>query len=267
MRFSRMSRPFGRTAVLLAVALLALLTVGVASAQSGQPGGITKEAETMHTLYLFILIMGLIVGVAVEAAIIWAVIRYRRKNDDLPVQTHGSTIIEFIWTGIPVVIVLVLFTYSFIVLRQVEHKSDPSDLTVAVEGYQFQWGFTYKLNDLGPGSDPNATGEIAILGTAKDEPTLVLPVNEPVEFTLKSNDVIHSFFVKDFLYKLDVIPGRDNRFTVTPNKTGTFIGQCAELCGLDHALMRFHVQVMERPDFDKWIAEQSAGNKAVQKPQ
>src|SRR6185369_12842053 len=142
-----------------------------------------------------------------------------------------------------------------------------------VQGFQFQWAFTYCKNDLGKGGSdapakaaddpyqgPCATKEDEIIttGTAAQEPTLHIPVGEPVEFRLKSTDVIHSFYIRDFLYKLDVIPGRDNKFTVTPVKTGTFIGQCAELCGLNHALMRFSVEVMPRDDFDKWIQQQGS---------
>jgi cytochrome c oxidase subunit 2 len=80
-------------------------------------------------------------------------------------------------------------------------------------------------------------------------------VDEPVEFRLQSNDVIHSFYIRNFLYKLDVIPGRDNRFVVTAHDTGTFHAQCAELCGLNHALMQFKLEVMTRQDFDAWVAE------------
>ena len=221
----------------------------------------------MHRLYLFVVTLGALVFILVESALVFAIIRFRKKSDMLPAQTHGSTLVEFLWTGIPVVIVIALFTYSFIVLRNVEHKENPPDLTVSVEGFQFQWAFTYNMNDLGPNSDPNAAGKFTVTGTAAKEPTLVIPVNEPVEFTLKSNDVIHSFYVRDFLYKLDVIPGRDNKFTITARETGTFIGQCAELCGLDHALMRFNVQVVDRPAFDKWVADQAAGSKTVQQPQ
>lgn len=256
-------RPAGRFAVLVFGALLALLSVGVASAQSAQPGGITKEAEEMHTLYIFILVLAAIVFVLVEGLLIFAIIRYRKRSDALPKQTHGSTIIEMIWTGIPVAIVLTIFTYSFIVLRNVEHKEDPANMSVTVTGFQYQWQFDYALNKLGPGSDPADTRTVTIIGKQAEEPTLVIPVNEPVEFKLVSHDVIHSFYVRDFLYKLDVIPGRDNRFTMTAKQTGTFIGQCAELCGLNHALMRFHVQVMERADFDKWVADQAGGAKAA----
>lgn len=274
---SGMHRSARRAIVLLSVALLALSAIATASAGLGQPGGITDEARDMHGLYLFILGAGALVFVVVDGALIYCLIKFRKKNDSLPVQTHGSNLVEFIWTGIPVVIVIALFSYSFIVLRNVEHKENPADLTVNVTGFQYQWQFTYCQNDLGTGANapvqakdskyqgPCTTeaNEFSITGTAKDEPTVVIPVDQPVEFRLKSNDVIHSFYVRDFLYKLDVIPGRDNKFTVTAREIGTFTGQCAELCGLNHALMRFKIEVKTRADFDTWMVERTAANKAA----
>ena len=270
-----MRRPARRTVLLVLVALGALAAVGTASAGSGQPGGITDEARDMHGLYLFTLILAAVVFVLVEGALIYCLIKFRKKDDSLPAQIHGSNIVEFIWTGIPVIIVIALFSYSFVVLRNVEHTEHPVDLTVNVTGFQFQWQFTYCQNDLGKGANapakaradkyqgPCATeaDEFSITGTAKNEPTVVIPVDEPVEFRLKSNDVIHSFYVRDFLYKLDVIPGRDNKFTVTARETGTFRGQCAELCGLNHSLMRFNIEVKTRADFDTWLAGQTAATK------
>ena len=263
-----MLRRTRRAALFLAVALLAVASVSVAAAQSGQPAGITDEAHKMHDLWIFTLIIATVVFVGVEAAILYCIFAFRKKDDSLPPQTHGSTLIEVIWTTIPVVIVIALFSYAFIVLRDVENKAAPDDLTVKVQGFQFQWGFTYDMNDLGTKTaDRNATGEITILGTASSAPTLVIPVDEPVEFALFSNDVIHSFYVRDFLYKLDVIPGRDNRFVVTARKTGEFHAQCAELCGLDHSLMRFTLKVVTREEFDKWISEQKVTTPSVAKPQ
>ena len=270
-------RPARRAIVLVMVALLALAAVATASAEVGQPKGITDEAREMHDLYLFTLALGAVVFVLVEGALIYCLIKFRKKDDTLPVQIHGSNIVEFIWTGIPVIIVIALFSYSFIVLRNIENEANPADLTVDVTGFQFQWQFTYCQNDLGKGATAPVKAkadayqgpcaaeaqEFSIIGTAKNEPTVVIPVDEPVEFRLKSTDVIHSFYVRDFLYKLDVIPGRDNKFTVTAREIDTFIGQCAELCGLNHSLMRFKIEVKSRADFDTWVAEKTAASKAA----
>ena len=261
-----------RSLVLASVLVLNLVFLQSAFADSawGSPKGITDEAKDIHNLYLLVLALGFLVFLVVEGGLLWILFRYRRKSpDELPRQTHGSTTLELIWTGIPVLIVVTLFTTSFIVYQDV--REDPSDnpeyLTVDVTGFQFQWQFDYALNDLGEGSDPNAEGNISIIGTAENEPELVIPVDEPIEFKLISNDVIHSFYVVDFNYKLDVIPGQDNRFKVTARETGVFHGQCAELCGVNHALMRFTIRVVERAEFDDWVAEQSGGGASVRQTQ
>lgn len=220
------------------------------------PDPITDEGNKIRDLWNFTLAIALLVFVGVEGAILYAVFRFRKRNEDMPVQTHGSTLVEIIWTTIPVLIVIALFTYSFIVLREVENSADDEDLTVHVQGFQFGWEFTIAMNDLGTNTpDREAEGEISVIGTGAEKPILRIPVGEPVEFVLQSDDVIHSFYVRDFLYKLDVVPGRDNRFVVTAHTTGTFHAQCAELCGLDHALMQFQLQVLSREEFDAWVAE------------
>jgi cytochrome c oxidase subunit 2 len=257
-------RRFRRAAILVAFALAALSSVSLASAQTGMPNPITREGTKIEDLWVFTLIIALVVFFAVEAAILYAAVKFRKKSDELPVQTHGSTLVEVIWTTIPVVIVIALFTYSFIVLRDIENSADEKDLTVHVQGFQFQWSFTYNLNDLGTNTpDPESEDTITILGTALEKPILRIPVDEPVEFALSSNDVIHSFYVRNFLYKLDVIPGRDNRFVITAHETGTFHAQCAELCGVDHALMQFTLQVLSRAEFDQWVAENAPEPAAV----
>ena len=145
----------------------------------------------------------------------------------------------------------------------VEKKAKQDALTVEVTGFQYQWQFVYDLNDLGVG-EFEGEGTITIIGTPANEPELVLPVNEIVEFTLQSTDVIHSFYVRDFLYKLDLIPGRINTFSVTPRETGVFRAQCAELCGVNHALMRFTVRIVEREEFDEWIKQTAKHQSAHQ---
>lgn len=270
MRTAARRLPFRTAGLLFFVALLSIVSVNAALAldPTGQPPGITEEANSMHTLYLYVTAMALVVFVAVESALVFMLIRFRKKNDELPPQIHGNNALEIVWTAIPVIIVIALFVASFIVLVDVEESADEDALTVDVEGFQFSWSFTYNVNDLGQGrSEPDSEESFSFTGTAAEEPTLVIPVGEPVEFALDSPDVIHSFYVRDFLYKLDVIPGRDNKFTVTANETGTFQGQCAELCGLNHALMRFNIQVLERDEFDAWVAEQrEEARQAAQRP-
>jgi cytochrome c oxidase subunit 2 len=262
--------PVRTASILLLVALLAVLSVNVAFAldPTGQKPGITEEANQMHDLYLFVTALAGTVFIAVEAALVFMIFRFRKRSDELPPQIHGNNILEIVWTAIPVIIVLGLFVASFIVLIDVEDKAPDDALTVDVTGFQFSWIFGYKLNDLGADrSDPQSDGGFEVAGNRDNPPTVVIPVGEPVEFKLFSPDVIHSFFVRDFLYKLDVVPGRDNRFTVTANQIGTFEGQCAELCGLDHSVMRFKLQVMSKDDFTQWVADRrQEAEAAARKP-
>ena len=239
-----------------AAAFLALLATGTASAIP--PSGITDEARKINDLFWIVTIAGLIVFVLVASALVYALFRYRRKDDELPPQFHGGSAIEIAMVTVPVIIVIALFVISMITLVQIDDPAPDDALTIEVTGFQFQWQFAYNMDDLGTNTDPEAKGSIAIIGTPHNHPVLVMPVDEPVEFRLKSNDVIHSFYVKDFLYKLDLIPGRENSFTVTARQTGEYSAQCAELCGMDHALMRFVVRVVERDEFDAWVAEEAA---------
>ncbi len=262
MRF-RTPRRLRRATALATIALIALLSITPVAAQSGQPTGITEEAGDIHNLYLFVLVLATVILVAVEAALVFAIFRYRKRDEALPPQIHGSTFIEVIWTVIPIVIVALLFVTSWVVLRDIEYGADEADLTVEVNGFQWNWAFVYNLDDLGRGQ-PQGEGKLTIQSQEAGEmPELVIPVGEPVEFKLSSNDVIHSFYVREILYKLDVVPGRDNRFVVVPTKTGEFVGQCAEFCGLDHAIMRFRLRVVERAEFDRWVAEQAAASQAA----
>lgn len=259
------TRRFVRRALSIApVPLLALLTFTTAFAQ--QPSGVTEEANKMHDLFNFVNILAILVFVLVAGALVVALIRFRKTDDELPKQVHGSTVLEMLWVGIPVLLTIIMFSYSIVVLVDVNDEAEPEDLTVQVLGFQFQWQFTYNLNDLGTNTDANAEGSFQVSGRPGDEPELVIPVGEPVEFELLSNDVIHSFYIRDFLYKLDVIPGRDNAFKVTANKTGTFHGQCAELCGVDHSLMRFTIRIVTREEFDAWVAEQAGEAASVRQP-
>jgi cytochrome c oxidase subunit 2 len=251
--------PVRTTGILFFVALLSVLSINVAVAldPTGQSPGVTEEANTMHDLYIFVTLLAGSVFLAVEAALVFMIFRFRKKSDELPPQIHGNNVLEIIWTAIPMIIVIGLFVASFIVLIDVEQDADDEALSIDVEGFQFGWNFTYHFGDLGPErSEGDSEETFEIGGPGRDQPTVVIPIGEPVEFRLSSPDVIHSFYVRDFLYKLDVVPGRDNRFTVTANEIGTFEGQCAELCGIDHSVMRFNVQVMSQEDFDAFVAEQ-----------
>jgi cytochrome c oxidase subunit 2 len=177
--------------------------------------------------------------------IIYSVIRYRRRDDRVPDQRSSHFTLEVVCTVIPVAIVAGLFAYTVNVQNKVTELSDDPDLVVDVVGYQWGWTFTY----------PEA-GVTSVPGEDYEPAVLALPVGETVRFNLRSPDVIHSFWVPEFLEKRDLIPGVDNAIDVTVNRTGTWTGRCAEFCGLDHWRMNFEVQAMAGEDFEAWLAEQ-----------
>ena len=134
--------------------------------------------------------------------------------------------------------------------------SEKPEVTVNVVGKQWSWDFNYiEAGTYEPGTTVALTGKPGVAATL---PALYLPVNKRVEFVLTARDVIHSFWVPQFLRKLDVVPGKVNRFQVTPTEIGTFQGKCAELCGAYHATMLFQVKVVSQATFDAHMADLKA---------
>jgi cytochrome c oxidase subunit II len=133
------------------------------------------------------------------------------------------------------------------VLDDVNSESGKADHHVKVVGQQWSWSFNYLDEDAVAGQD------VFTVGTTADRPTLVLPVGESVDVDLVSPDVIHSFWVPAFLFKMDVVPGRLNSFSFTPTEEGTFVGRCAELCGAYHSRMLFDVDVRSAEEYDEYL--------------
>jgi cytochrome c oxidase subunit 2 len=234
-----------------------LLIAMVAGCGMLPPDPKTEAAKAVWDLYLIVFVMGAIVFVGVEGFIVYAVLRYRRHDDHLPDQLHGNNLVELIWTAIPTVIVLILFVLSSIALAQVEARSDDPSVTIEVDGFQWQWEFRYLDGDTDPSND------VVIAGSPAQPPVMALPINEPVRLILRSRDVIHAFYVPNFLIKRDLIPVPENEtlneMEVTVTEVGTYGGQCAEFCGDLHARMTFSVEAMTRADYDVWLAAAPRG--------
>jgi cytochrome c oxidase subunit II len=173
---------------------------------------------------------------------VFSVLKFRvqpeDESDGPPI--HGHTGLEIVWTAIPAILVTAISIVSAIVLAK-NDDAGPNPLRIAVTAQQFAWKFEY------PGESKVTSGQ------------LVLPVDEPVKLTLHSLDVIHSFWVPEFGQKSDAVPGIETTLVITPNRTGQFALMCTELCGLGHATMRAHVRVVKRADYDKFLADASAG--------
>ena len=209
------------------------------------PDAATEQGRAFRDLYGLVFALAAVVFIGVEGAIVWMVIRYRRRDDVLPPQVHGSTRIEVVWTAIPTVIILILFVVSTQTLAAIEARS-PDPLTVEVEAFQWQWTFRY----------PDG---YAVTGTVDQPAEMVLPVERPIRLMLWSADVIHSFYVPAFLIKRDTFPLAEgqapNTLEFTIEEPGVYRGQCAEFCGLLHSKMTFTVRAVSADEYETWLQE------------
>jgi cytochrome c oxidase subunit 2 len=217
------------------------------------PEPATDRAPAIYDLWHGAWLAAILVGILMWGLIGWACFKYRRRADDeIPVQTRYNLPLEILYTVAPIVMVLVFFYYTVTTQNDVleEVSADEADHHVQVVGQQWSWTFNYLEDDALDGQTSVYDG-----GTTADRPTLVLPVNETVVVDLTSPDVIHSFWVPAFLFKMDVVPGRDNSFSFTPTTEGEFVGRCAELCGAYHSRMLFNVDVVSADEYAAHLQE------------
>ena len=219
----------------------------------------TERDTTNHTgrimdLWVNSWIAALAVGILTWGLILWCIIAYRRRKNETgyPRQLSYNLPLEIFYTAIPLFMVLVLFLFTDRDIRALDARVDDPDVIVDVRGKQWAWDFNYVKEDkYYSGVQVNLDGE----EKSQDEfPTLYLPVNKSVELQLNSRDVIHSFWVPAFLQKRDMIPGRTNYITLTPQQEGTFEGKCAELCGEYHSEMLFNVKVVSEAEYEAYLA-------------
>jgi cytochrome c oxidase subunit II len=249
---------------LLAWVLPAILLLSSCSSQTkdewrriAMPQGASDKSPSVLLFWQWTWVAAMVVVVFVWGLIIFAVARYyRRSDDEVPVQTRYNLPMEILYTLAPVIIVLVFF--KFIVVEQTDenHEVANPDHVVKVVGEQWAWTFNY-YDDKALGGQTS----VYTVGTPAQLPTLYLPIGESVKFELYSPDVVHDFWVPAFSYKMDVIPGRVNSWTMTPTREGTYDGKCAELCGTYHSRMLFNVKVVSREEFAAQLKKlQDAGN-------
>jgi cytochrome c oxidase subunit 2 len=250
------TRPAGARSRLLVLGGLLLLTLTACSSDELPTFAMperdaTDQAPRILSLWQGSWIAAFAVGILTWGLILWPVIAHRRKRDatGLPPQTRYNLPIEVLYTVVPFIMIAVFFYFTARDEERILVTSANPDHTITVTGIQWSWQFTYESD-----------GGAMTTGTPGKPPTLVLPEGESVRFKLVSDDVIHSFWVPAFLFKMDVIPGQDNEFEITPTKQGTFKGKCAELCGQDHARMLFNVDVVSPSAYQAEVAELKARN-------
>jgi cytochrome c oxidase subunit 2 len=233
---------------LVVVVVAATAAAGCDLPGFGAPHPKSSQGESIYSLWQGFFITAMFVAALVWGLLVFVIIRYRRRHDDDVPDQRGYIIpLEIFYTVAPILVVAVLFGFSVATERSVDDVGDDPAAVVDVIGFQWSWQFHY----------PDE--EITVTGQPGTGPELVLPVDRPSHLRLVSADVNHSFWVPDFLSKRDLIPGIDNEIEVTPTETGTYVGRCAEFCGLDHWQMNYRVRVVSEAEYQDWLdAERNA---------
>ena len=245
----------------------------------GWPSGITKQAERMRFLWSWSGVAALALGVVVWGLIFWCCIRYRKRDDRVPRQTKYNLLIELICVTVPFITIVILFWRTVVVEDYVDKLSADPAVLIQVDAFKWNWQFEYhdvrggngqEVNQVYSGQQNYTTGDrtplyLNTVGSDNEIPVLVIPVNKTVQIIEHSEDVVHSFWVPEFLFKRDVIPYGtiaqqrasglfDNRFEFTATNQGSYVGRCAELCGTYHSQMNFEVRVVQPDVFTKYLA-------------
>ncbi|MQM27783.1 aa3-type cytochrome oxidase subunit II [Glycomyces albidus] len=257
-RRGRARRAIGLTGI---AALLPILLAGCSVADAfyfGWPRTTpTTQSEQMFDLWIGSTIAALAVGVVVWGLTFWCIAAYKKKDTDteLPRQTKYNLPAELTFTALPFVLIGVLFYYTVIVQDNVTKMSEQPSACTEITAFKWNWQFTYTDENCDPltGADGQPVTET---GDSDYIPIIVVPNQDDVRFTAHAEDVIHSFWVPDLLFKRDVFPGSDNSHTqweVDFNSEGTFVGRCAELCGAYHAFMNFEMRVVSPEDYQTFV--------------
>lgn len=254
-------------------ALIGLITVGalyiaapaMASAAGwNMPVGVTNVSREVHFLHMAIFWICLAIGIGVFGVMFYSLFRYRHSRGAKAEQFHENTLVEVIWTLIPFIILFVMAIPATATLKTMYDVSQ-SELDVMITGQQWRWRYEYLGDDVSfvsslatpqeQISGEETKGENYLLEV--DQP-LMLPVGRKVRLLMTSDDVIHSWWVPEFAVKQDAVPGFVNENWVRIDEPGTYRGQCAELCGINHGFMPIVVEAVEAEEFDQWLAESQA---------
>ncbi len=234
-----------RLAEVGALAGVAVVAGGCSSGfDFGAPDAVTSQGQDVLDLWRGTHWAAAAVGALIWLLVVFCVLHYRRRNDDLPSQGHENIPVEVFYTVTPLIVVAVLFVFTVLTQQRVVALSADPDVVVDVTGFQWSWQFDYPEE------------EVTVLSNGVDPPRIVLPVGATVRFNLVSPDVNHSFWVPRFLVKRDLIPGVENAIEVEVTEAGEWEGRCAEFCGIDHYRMSFSVAAVPPDEYADWLDEQ-----------
>lgn len=211
--------------------------------------GITNHADNVDVAFLYIVGFSIVMLLGVTATMIYFVFKYSAKKHPVPIQTHGSTIVELIWVVVPTIIVISMFAYGYADLHSIRN-TDNVDMEINVTAKMWQWQYKYEngveINSIYNEFDNSVDG------------TLIVPVNKKIKFNITALDVLHSFYIPAMRIKEDAVPGRMHHYSITPVKTGTFDIACAEYCGTRHSQMYSKIKVVSQEEFDEWLKTEEA---------
>lgn len=243
------------------VSLAAL--IGVASAAEPEPWqinlqpAVTPVAHLQHQLHELLLWIIVAISLFVLALLIYVCVRFSAKNNPVPSKTSHNTVIEVLWTVLPVMILVIIAVPSFKLLYFMD-KTDTPELTIKATGHQWYWSYTYQDNG-NFSFDSLIVPEDQLKDKTKrlleTDNRVVVPVDTNIRVLVTSEDVIHAWAVPAFGIKMDGYPGRLNETWMRIEKEGVYYGQCSELCGINHAFMPIAVQAVSKAEFAKWVAE------------
>ncbi len=252
--------------------LLSFLSTGVWAEEAprwqvNMSPGVTEVGAKIYDLHMTVIWICVVIGVVVFAIMFYSILAHRKSPDREPAQFHESTTVEIAWTVIPFIILVVMAFPATTTLIDI-YNTDDAEMDILITGYQWKWKYEYInpegenvkfFSNLRTGKteiyNEDDKGEHYLLEV--DEP-MVIPVNTKVRFLVTANDVIHSWWVPALAVKKDAIPGFINEAWTEVNQLGVYRGQCAELCGRDHGFMPIVVNVVEREEYDNWLAEKAA---------
>lgn len=254
----RLRRGTGRRVVLLVAPLMVLLSGCTTEVERGwlpSTSETTNHTGKIISLWNGSWIAALAVGVLVWGLMLWAIVAYRRRRDETgyPPQIRYHVPLEILYTVVPVMMVAVLFVFTVRDQSAIADTSAEPDVTIEAIGKQWSWDFNYvdaDVHEIGVQAELDGRP-----GIQEELPTLYLPVNKMVQFDVMARDVIHSFWVPSFLYKMDAIPGIRNTFQLVPQREGFYKGKCAELCGEYHSEMLFNVRVVSQSEYEAHLAD------------
>lgn len=254
-------RLFNRVAALAALAAVGMSHNAHAAApepwQLGMQEPVTPVMRALNAFHNELLVIITVITLFVLGLLVTTMVRFRADRNPTPSRATHNTLLEIVWTTIPIIILVVIAIPSFKLLY-LGDKTASADMTIKVTGHQWYWSYEYPDNEnLAFDSylvqdDDLKPGQRRLLEV---DNRLVVPVNSNVRVLIAGTDVIHSWFIPSFGVQIYAMPGRTNETWFRAEQTGVFYGQCNQICGVNHAYMPIAIEVKSKEDFARWVVE------------